>query len=98
MTRRYAVLWSDGDTVRSGRLETYPDRLELHGRGDRIALQFDTVADAAIARGRRERLRGLPVLLLHLRDDSYVRIASLDGPGVLQELARHPGLGRVAVS
>jgi hypothetical protein len=98
VTRRYAVLWSDGAAVRSGRLETYRDRIELHGRDGAVTLPFDAVADAAIARGHEDRLRGLPVLVVRLQDGSCLRVASLDGPGVLHELARHPGLAPIAVS
>jgi len=98
MGKSFAVLWSDGDTVRTGRLERYRDRLELHGRDGDLVVPFADVEEAAIARGHAERLRGLPVLAIVRRGGSRVRVASLDGPGVLHELARHPGLSSVAVS
>ena len=89
MRRSYAVVWSDGDTLGSGRLEACGDRFELHGRESRVSIPFSEVAGASIARRQMDRLRGLPVLLLRRRDRAPVRIASLEGPGVLHELARY---------
>lgn len=89
MKRSYAVLWSEGDTLGSGRLEACSDRFELHGRDARVSIPFSDVAGASIARRQVDRLRGLPVLLLRRGDREPVRIASLEGPGVLHELARH---------
>jgi len=87
--RTYAVLWSDGDTVGSGRLEASGNRFELHGRETRVSIPFSDVASASISRRQVDRLRGLPVLLLRRGGREPVRIASLEGPGVLHELARH---------
>jgi hypothetical protein len=84
--RRYAVTWSHDSLLESGRLETYRDRLELHGRSSVTVIAFGDVAAAAIERGPADRLHGLPVLALRLGDGSVVRIASLEGPGVLHEL------------
>lgn len=88
MTGRYAVVWSDGEAVRTGRLDVLPDRLELHGRDGEQAVPFAEVADVAIGRCTVERLRGMPALVLDLRDGSRVRIASLGKPGILHELAQ----------
>ena len=89
MKRSYAVVWSDGDTLGSGRLDACGDRFELHGRDTQVSIPFSEVAGASIARRHVDRLRGLPVLLLRRSDREPVRIASLEGPGVLHELARH---------
>lgn len=85
--RRYAVIWDDGVATHSGRLELHAGWLELHDRDGSLSLAFDDVDDAMIARARRERLRGLPVLALHRRDGGVVRIASLEGAGMLHELS-----------
>ena len=85
----YAVVWSNGTELASGRLELHPDRFELHGRDDELAIAFSDLTGASIARRQADRLRGLAVLLLNLRDGGQVRIASLEGPGVLHELAQH---------
>ena len=84
--RRYAVTWSHDSLLESGRLETYPDRLELHGRSSVSLIPFAEVVASAIERGPADRLHGLPVLALRLEDGGVVRIASLEGPGVLHEL------------
>jgi len=87
--RSYAVVWSEGETLGSGRLEACGDRFELQGRETRLSIAFSDLAGASISRRAADRLRGLPVLLLRRRDREPVRIASLEGPGVLHELAQH---------
>jgi hypothetical protein len=89
MKRSYAVVWSRGQGPGSGRLEPHADRFELCGRDERFSIPFSELASATIARRQADRLRGLAVLLLQRRDDASVRIASLEGPGVLHELAQH---------
>jgi hypothetical protein len=86
MKPRYAVLWCSRDEVESGRLEPHADGFELSGRAGALSLRFADVTDAAIARGQDQRLRGLPVLALLLCGGASVRIASLEGAGVLHEL------------
>ena len=85
--RSYAVVWGTGDEVASGRLEPFADRLDLCGREGSISIPFSELRGAAIARGRSERLRRLPVLVLRRASGASVRIASLEGAGVLLELA-----------
>ena len=85
----YAVVWSGGGDIHSGRLDLRADGLELNGRDGVLRLLFSDVSAASIARGRDERLRGLPVLRLVGRGGTSIRIASLQGAGVLHELARH---------
>ena len=89
MERSYAVVWSNGQELRSGRLEPRADRFELHGRDSRFSILFSDLTCASIARSEADRLRGLAVLLLRRDDCAPVRIASLEGPGVLHELAQH---------
>ncbi len=87
--RNYAVLWSGSEGSGSGRLEVLADRLELSSGTMRVAVPFGDVADAHIARGRTDRLRGLPVLSLHSGGGEGLRIASLEGTGALHEIARY---------
>ena|SRR5207302_4718377 len=87
MKSSYAVVWSSNGHVQAGRLEPFADRFELHGREQRLSVRFGQLGGAAIERHGGERLLGLPVLSLRLRDDPPVRIASLEGAGFLHELA-----------
>ena len=88
-TRSYAVLWSSGRDIRTGRLDPHSDRLDLCGRERSFSIPFSNLRSAAIARGQGDRLRGLPVLVLRRIVGAPIRIASLEGPGVLHELAAH---------
>jgi hypothetical protein len=87
MKQTYAVVWSTNSERRAGRLELFTDRFELTGRDRRVSISFSELMSASIARGRSERLLGLPVLALARRRGPPIRIASLEGPGFLQELA-----------
>jgi hypothetical protein len=83
----YAVVWSSDGDRGSGRLESFPDHLELHGRGRIFSLPFSQLRSATIARRPADRLLGLPVLALDFLGLPTLRIASLEGAGFLQELA-----------
>jgi hypothetical protein len=87
--RSYAVVWSCVEDVGSGRLEARSDGFELYGRDRRLSVRFSDLASASIARVPGERLRGLPVLVLRPRSGAPIRIGSLEGPGVLHELAQY---------
>jgi hypothetical protein len=87
MKRNYAVVWSRNGDTRCGRLEPFPDRFELHGRERRLAVPFAELRGGSIARRPAERLLGMPVLVLDWREGPPLRIASLEGPGFLHELA-----------
>ncbi len=87
MKRSYAVVWSSNGDSGSGRLEPLGDRFELHGRDRRLSIRFSDLAGTSIARGRHDRLRGMPVLALRPRGSPPVRIASLEGVALLHELA-----------
>jgi hypothetical protein len=89
VTGSYAVVWSGDDGVASGRLEPCADGFELYGRHRRSSIPFGDLVGASIARRHADRLRGLPVLVLLTRSGVRVRIASLEGAGVLHELAQH---------
>jgi hypothetical protein len=92
MSRTYAVLWSENGSTASGRLESLDDRFELEGRGGRLSIPFGELERASIARGRTDRLHGLPVLELDRPGRPPVRIASLEGTATLHEL--HAQVGR----
>src|SRR4051794_7360107 len=97
--RSYAVVWSDDETTKSGRLEVLSDGLELYGRESRLSILFAELTEAAISRAEVDRLRGLPVLALTPKSGSRIRIASLEGAGALHELAArvaYPALAAVA--
>jgi len=86
-TESYAVVWSVDGEIHSGRLDLHAGGLELHGRDSVLRLSFRDVTGASIGRRRDERLRGLPVLRLAGSGGTSIRIASLQGAGVLHELA-----------
>jgi hypothetical protein len=86
MKQAYAVLWSENGTFASGRLDSLADAFELAGRGQRLTIPFAELRGASIARGRKDRLHGLPVLELVRDGRPPLRIASLEGAGVLHEL------------
>ena len=96
--RSYAVVWSDGDAVVAGRLEPQADGFELRGRDVRLSIPFSELAGASIGRRQADRLRGLPVLALQLRNATTFRIASLEGAGALHELAHHVERAGLAIA
>jgi hypothetical protein len=98
MKRSYAVAWSKEEELGSGRLEPHGDHFELHGRGVDFAIRFSDLTGASIARRQADRLRGLPVLLLQYADGGSIRIASLEGPGVLSELVEQIQRAGLAVA
>ncbi len=87
MKKSYAVIWSRRDGESSGKLEALADRFELRGRDGSLSVPFAEVTAASIGRSNGDRLRGLPVLRLRLAGGERLRIASLEGAGVLLELA-----------
>jgi hypothetical protein len=96
--RSYAVVWSRGDEIGSGRLDPFADRFDLCGRERSISIRFSEVLGAEIARRQGERLRGLPVLVLRQMSGAPVSIATLEGAGVLHELAQHVERAGLAVA
>lgn len=93
--RSYAVVWSGGPDIRSGSLESSGDGFVLRARDRQVPVPFSELTGAWIARGEADRLRGLPVLALSMAGGNVLRIATLEGAGVLYELAQtieHAGL------
>jgi hypothetical protein len=88
MRGTFAVLWSLHGPVHSGSLEAFSDRLELRTRGLTVSVSFVSVVRSTIQRGPSLRINGLPVLAIALADGDVVRIASLQGAGLLHELAQ----------
>ena len=91
----YAVLWASGGEVLAGRLEIEPDGFALRTAGSRRSVRFVDVESASIERAAEDRLRGLPTLRLRDCFGLDVRVASLDRPGTLQELARRAVVGGI---
>ena len=73
--------------VHAGSLEVLDDRLELRARGRVVAIPLGSIARFTIERGPAARINGLPVLTLSLVEGDLVRVASLEGTGVLHEVA-----------
>jgi hypothetical protein len=87
MKRTCAILWALHGRVHAGGLELHGDRLQLRARGRSLAVPLDSIAQFTIERGPAVRINGLPVLSLHLVDGDVLRLASLEGVGLLHELA-----------
>jgi hypothetical protein len=99
----YAVLWSDpDDSVEAGKLELEPNALRFEGsRGTRAAphvhrVFYEDIESVHVGRELRERLAGRPALVLGLAVGGPCRIGSIDGPGILNELAER--LGRLTAT
>jgi hypothetical protein len=92
----HAVLWSSEGSRCAGRLESFSDRFELVGRNRRLTLRFTDLIAFSIGRDRGDRLLGMPVLVLRRRAGEAVRIAALEGPGLLHDLAARIERGRSA--
>ena len=87
MKGTWAVLWTLHGRVHAGSLEPLDDRVELRTRGRTFAIPLDSIARFTIERGPAARINGLPVITLFLVEGDVVRLASLEGVGVLHELA-----------
>jgi hypothetical protein len=87
----YAVLWNGPEGEGAGRLSVLADRFELTSGDRHVSVWFADLVDVTIGRKQTDRLRGLPVLWLRHRDGRAHRLASLEGPGILQELSRLAG-------
>jgi hypothetical protein len=98
MELQLPVIWTLHGTTSSGRLELSHGRLILKSGGRALAFPLRTVATLMIERGPAQRLRGLPVLSLRLVGGDTVSIASMGGPGSLQDLAAVVGGRQLAAT
>jgi hypothetical protein len=85
------VIWKMQGTTSAGRLDLSRGRLVLTSRGRALDFPLGSVAASTIERGAARRLRGLPVLSLVLDTGETVSVASMGGPGSLQDLAAAVG-------
>lgn len=89
------VIWNLHGTTSPGRLDVSGGRLALTSRGRAFSFPLKSIATFVIERGPARRLRGLPVLSLRLVGGETLTVASMGGPGSLQDLATVIG-GRYA--
>lgn len=82
-----AILWTLDGKRHSGSLEVLGDRLELRTRGRTLVIPLESIERFEIERGAPVRIKGLAVLRLTLLGGVVVRVASLQGMGVLHQLA-----------
>jgi hypothetical protein len=87
MELQLPVIWTLLGTTSPGRLEVLHGRLALTSRERAFAFPLESVAAFTIERGPARRLRGLPMLSLRLVGGDTVSIASMGGPGSLQDVA-----------
>jgi hypothetical protein len=87
MKRTCAILWALHGRVHAGGLEVHDDRLQFRSRGRSLGIPLDSIAQFTIERGPAVRINGLPVLSLRLVEGDVLRLASLEGVGLLHELA-----------
>jgi hypothetical protein len=87
MELQLPVIWTLHGTTSPGRVDVTGGRVELTSRGRAFAFPLDRVATSMIDRSPARRLRGLPVLLLGLVGGVTVAVASMGGPGSLQDLS-----------
>jgi hypothetical protein len=93
----FAVVWSEPDAVPSaGRLELQPSSLCFEGTRESRRVYYEDIEAVHVARNSAERLAGRPALVVELSAGGPVRIGSLDGIGVLTELAER--LGRLTAT
>ncbi len=99
----YAVLWSEpSQAVQAGKLELEPNALRFEGsRGPRGRAHvhrvfYEDIESVHVGRRVSERLAGRPALVLELAVGGPLRIGSMQGPGILSELAER--LGRLTAT
>ncbi len=83
----YAVVWNNG-SPRSvpGSLEFGSKAVLLRG-AEMLDVPYVEIANVHVARREEDRVRGRQALVLELASGEVLRIASLNGPGTLNELA-----------
>lgn len=87
----YPVVWElDGETFAGG-LELRQGRVTLTGVDRVLSFCSGSVVHADIERDPADRIRGLPVIRIVLREGEQLRIASVAGLGSLNEIAERLG-------
>jgi hypothetical protein len=92
MTQTYAVLWREGEgPIYAGTAEPGARGLRLegsrHGRSASLrTIPYDDLAGLRFTRGVQECLYGKPTLMLEPAEGGAVRIASMNGVGMLRDL------------
>jgi hypothetical protein len=88
----FAVLWSESSLpARAGKLELEDAALRFEGQGFVHRVFYEDIEAVHVARARSERLAGRPALVLDLAVGGPLRVGSLEGLGVLSELAERLG-------
>jgi hypothetical protein len=88
----FAVLWSESDTpARAGKLQLEPSGLTFEGPHFDHRVYYEDIEAVHVARNPSERLAGRPALVVDLAVGGPLRIGSLEGVGVLTELAERLG-------
>jgi hypothetical protein len=84
----YAVTWR-GPTglVHAGKLELGAAALTLEGGSARRTLRYDELSEVHVGRGSDERLQGRPALVLQGGAGETLYVSSVNGPGVVVEIA-----------
>jgi hypothetical protein len=94
MELQLPVIWSLHGVTSPGRVDVSRDRIALMSRTRAFAFPLGSVAAFTIERAPARRLRGLPALSLRLVGGETVHVASMGGPGSLQDLAAAVGVGQ----
>jgi hypothetical protein len=87
MRGTFAVLWTHNGQVHTGSVELRNDLLEFRGRTTALTVPLTAVTHFEIERSAADRINGLVALKLDLDGGVVVRVASLQGMGVLLQLA-----------
>jgi hypothetical protein len=88
----FAVLWSESDVpARAGKLQLEAAGLTFEGPRFDHHVYYEDIEAVHVAREPGERLAGRPALVLDLAVGGPLRIGSLEGVGVLTELAERLG-------
>lgn len=89
----YAVVWREAGGPRyAGKLELGPTALRLQGTGPEgrlsvVRLLYEDLSAVKVGRGADERIDGRPALVLERRAGGRIDLVSLDGLGIVHELA-----------
>jgi hypothetical protein len=90
----YAVVWREPGGARFvGKLELDElglclDGADTAGVHERLQLPYEELAGVKIGRSSRERMNGMPSLILELRSGAAVSVGSVGGTGIVFELGQ----------